>query len=127
MRFHFSRAIAACRAEGVVRYCILRFKYQREMYFGPHLVDWLQVAAHRWIDWREVDAIVPVPLHPRKQRHREFNQAEYLADALGKALNVPVVKQRSPGERHIDTNETQCRGAGEEHARRVRCARWGRV
>src|SRR5579862_3245567 len=64
-----------------------------EMYFGRHLVDWLQVAAKRWIDWREFDAIEPVPLHPRKQRHREFNQAEYLADKLGKTLNIPVIKR----------------------------------
>ena len=67
------------------------------MYFGPHLVNLFQVAARRWIDWRKVDAIVPMPLHPRKQRPREFNQAERLADALGKAMNAPVVKRRHGG------------------------------
>src|SRR5277367_1901743 len=65
------------------------------MYFGPHLVDWLQVAARRWIDWREIDAIVPVPLHPRKLRQREFNQAEYLAEGLSRALRGDV-RRRSP-------------------------------
>ena len=63
------------------------------MYFGPHLVTWLVGAAQRWIDWREIDGIVPVPLHPRKQRQREFNQAEYLAAGLTKVVNVPVVKR----------------------------------
>jgi len=38
----------------------------KEMYFGTHLVDWLLVAAQRWIDWRELDAIVPVALHSRR-------------------------------------------------------------
>jgi hypothetical protein len=28
------------------------------MYFGPHLVDWLVQAAQRWIDWREIDAVL---------------------------------------------------------------------
>ena len=102
-----------------MRDCILRFKYQREMYFGPHLVDWLQVAARRWIDWREVDAIVPVPLHPRKQRHREFNQAEYLADALGKALSVPVVKRRL---RRVKDTSTQTKLGAEARARNMRGA-----
>jgi competence protein ComFC len=93
LRFYFSRAVCACRAQGVVRDCILRFKYNREMYFGQHLVNWLVGAAQRWIDWREVDAIVPVPLHPRKQRRREFNQAEYLAAGLSKTVNVTVLKR----------------------------------
>jgi competence protein ComFC len=91
--FHFSRAIAACRAEGVVRESIHRFKYNREMYFGPHLAAWLIGAAHRQIDWGQVDAIAPVPLHPRKRRDREFNQADYLARALGREFRVPVCTQ----------------------------------
>jgi competence protein ComFC len=91
--FHFSRAVAACRAEGVVRASIHRFKYNREMYYGPHLAEWLVHAARQWIDWRRVDAIVPVPLHPRKKRTREFNQAEYLAVALRRAFQVPVLNR----------------------------------
>ncbi len=102
-----------------MRDCILGFKYQREMYFGPHLVDWLQVAARRWIDWQEVDAIVPVPLHPRKQRQREFNQAEYLADALGKALGIPVVKGRL---RRVKDTSTQTKLSAEARARNMRGA-----
>jgi ComF family protein len=116
LRFYFSRTVCACRAEGVVRDCILRFKYNREMYFGPHLVDWLLIAAQRWIDWREVDAIVPVPLHPRKQRQREFNQAEYLAAALGRALDVPVLKRNV---RRVKDTSTQTKLNAEARARNM--------
>jgi ComF family protein len=90
LKFHFSRAVAACRAEGVVRDCIHRFKYNREMYFERHLADWLVEAGRRWIEWPHVNAIVPVPLYPRKERAREFNQAERLAQALGRAVGVRV-------------------------------------
>jgi ComF family protein len=91
LKFHFSRAVAGCRAEGIVRDSIHRFKYNREMYYEPHLTSWLVAAAQRWIDWSKVDTIVPVPLHPRKQRSREFNQAELLARALAKQVGVPAV------------------------------------
>jgi competence protein ComFC len=91
LKFGFSRAVAACRAEGIVRDCILRFKYNREMYFERHLAGWLIGAAQRWVDPAGIDAIVPVPLYPRKQRQREFNQAERLAKALGRAWNRPVL------------------------------------
>jgi ComF family protein len=36
------------------------------------------------------DWIVPVPLHPAKEREREFNQAERLAVRLGAAIGIPV-------------------------------------
>lgn len=90
LKFHFTRAFAACRAEGVVRDCIHRFKYNREMYYERHLADWLIAAGKRWIDWAEVDGIVAVPLHPVKARSREFNQAAVLAHALGRAVERPV-------------------------------------
>jgi ComF family protein len=93
LHFHFSRAVAACRAEGVVRESIHRFKYNREMYFGMHLAGWLSSAARRRIDWGQVDAIAPVPLHSRKKREREFNQAACLAHALGSEFRVPVCDQ----------------------------------
>jgi ComF family protein len=35
-------------------------------------------------------ALVPVPLHPTRQREREFNQAEVLASLAGARLGVPV-------------------------------------
>jgi len=91
LKFHFTRAFAACRAEGVVRACIHRLKYNREMYYVPHLADWLAVAGKRWIDWTQVDAIVPVPLHPVKQRGREFNQAEVLARELSREVSRPML------------------------------------
>ena len=118
-RFNFSRAVCACRAEGVVRDCILRFKYNRELYFGPHLVNWLVAAAQRWIDWREIDGIVPVPLHPRKQRQREFNQAEYLAAGLSRVVKVPVVKR---GLRRIIDTPTQTKLDAESRRKNLRGA-----
>ncbi len=37
-----------------------------------------------------VDVLVPVPLHPRRERERGFNQALLLARRLGRAWRVPV-------------------------------------
>lgn len=41
-------------------------------------------------DWR-IGAVVPVPLHPSRERQRGYNQAELLARALAHALQVPCV------------------------------------
>jgi ComF family protein len=49
------------------------------------LVDELQGAA------RDVDALVPVPLHARRLRERGFNQATEIARTLGRVLERPVL------------------------------------
>lgn len=38
-----------------------------------------------------VDLIVPVPLHPRKEKKRGFNQSEWIARGMGERLQKPVV------------------------------------
>jgi ComF family protein len=37
-----------------------------------------------------IDALVPVPLHPRRLREREFNQAALLAEHLSRRVSLPV-------------------------------------
>jgi ComF family protein len=37
------------------------------------------------------DALVPVPLHPKRLIERGFNQAELLAQAVGEQKNIPVL------------------------------------
>jgi ComF family protein len=113
LQFHFSRAVAACRAEGIVRDCIHRFKYNREMYYEGHLAGWLVAGAREWLSPDAVDVVVPVPLHPLKERAREFNQAERLARHLGRALAKPVIANCV---RRVKVTATQTRL--DAHARR---------
>jgi ComF family protein len=40
---------------------------------------------------RRFDLIVPVPLHPARERERGFNQATLLAELLARQLAVPLV------------------------------------
>lgn len=119
LKFHFSRAVAACRAEGVVRDCVHRLKYNREMYYAPHLVEWLVAAGREWVDWSAVDAVVPVPLHPLKQRSREFNQAEVLARPLAAAFGKPVI---TDAVRRVKETRTQTRLTARERRDNLRGA-----
>ena len=34
--------------------------------------------------------IIPVPLHPRREKKRGYNQAEKFASGLSEAMNIPV-------------------------------------
>jgi ComF family protein len=86
----FSRARSAVEAVGPARRAIHLYKYQRALWLEPFLSDiWLptalpDIASSPWT------GIVPVPLHPVRQREREFNQAERLARILAAPLSLPV-------------------------------------
>lgn len=42
--------------------------------------------------YQDVDLILPVPLHPFRKWRRGYNQAEYLAEGIAKALKRPVCR-----------------------------------
>ena len=119
LQFAFTRAVCGCRAEGIVRESIHRFKYNHEMYLGPHLAEWLTEAARQWIDWQAVDAIVPVPLHPRKKREREFNQSEYLSASLSRHFDRPALVGQL---RRVRDTVTQTALGAEQRDRNLRNA-----
>lgn len=41
--------------------------------------------------FKTVEGIVPVPLHPRKERLRGYNQSTMFAQGLSEAMNVPII------------------------------------
>jgi ComF family protein len=90
LEYAFRYARSAVVARDVVLDVIHRYKYHRALWFEPFLLELFlsralpELQAARW-DW-----IVPVPLHPTKQREREFNQAERLARGLSKATGIPL-------------------------------------
>ncbi|MGY6558822.1 MAG: ComF family protein [Nitritalea sp.] len=41
---------------------------------------------------KHIDALVPVPLHPKKLAMRGYNQSQALAEGLQQALHIPIVE-----------------------------------
>ncbi len=89
-RWHFLWARAAYRNTGQVREAVLGFKYHDSYYQHDRLVGWLAEAYDRHARAEPWDALVPVPLYPRKRRERGFNQANELARGLNQKLKIPV-------------------------------------
>ena len=45
----------------------------------------------RWTELSGFDALVPVPLHPRRKRERGYNQAEIIAREVAAATGLPML------------------------------------
>ncbi len=80
--------------EGVLRTAIHRFKFKKR----KKLADPLGVLMVKYISQsptfnvKEVDLIIPVPLHRRRMRQRGFNQSSLLAGVLSKYFGIAVVE-----------------------------------
>ncbi|CAB4242865.1 ComF family protein [Methylacidimicrobium sp. AP8] len=86
----FLWARAACRYGGAVQEAILGLKYRKQIDRLPWLSDLLEIGFRTYAATLPWDALVPVPLHPVRERSRGFNQAEELARLLGKRQGIPV-------------------------------------
>ena len=53
--------------------------------------------------YQSADLILAVPLHPARKRERGYNQAQLLAQALGKLLNKPCPENIIARARHTQT------------------------
>ena len=88
---HFTSAVSAYRSRGVVRKIIHDFKYGKQLHLRHVIGDWLvQTLDDPRLVGRQVDLVVPVPLHPARKRERGFNQAELLAEALSAHAGLPM-------------------------------------
>lgn len=101
--FKFDRARSYGLYTANLRAVILRLKFQRRERLGKRLGELLSSV------WGRVEeaypgerpVVVPVPLHPSRQRERGFNQAELLALGLSRGL-------ARPGRAAVFSIETHC-------------------
>ena len=85
----FDAARATGVYEGALRAAVLSLK--REPFVSEKLKD-LFFAAFERPPLNEATKIVPVPLHPKRERERGFNQAAVLAKILGGKSGLPVLE-----------------------------------
>jgi ComF family protein len=81
--------VAAGRLTGPLQRAIHSYKYRPRPQLASRLAQPLSQAAVA--AGLTLPALTFVPLHPRRQRERGFNQAERIAERLGASLRVPVV------------------------------------
>jgi ComF family protein len=83
----FSAARAVGPYEGALRESVLQLKRR------PHVTSQLEallIAVAKREPLSLSTRIIPVPLHPKRQRSRGFNQAAIIAEVLSKGLRLPL-------------------------------------
>jgi ComF family protein len=92
-RFAFEKAYAAFKydKDSKIQKLLELIKYKGEKKMAVHLG---QLCAQKALElglFKDIDCIIPVPLHPKKFKKRGYNQSEMLAIGLNHSLNVPIL------------------------------------
>lgn len=74
-----------------MRESVGRFKYSGRKEYAEFFAEKICDLYEDWIKKVNPDALVPVPLHIKRLRQRGYNQAEILADKIGKRLEIQVI------------------------------------
>lgn len=98
----FTSARAVGVHSGVLREAVHVFKYAG----GRMLADPLAHLLYRYLitradfPWRRAECVVPVPIHPARQRVRGYNQSELLAERLSELIQKPLMTEAVARIRH---------------------------
>lgn len=76
---------------GMVQHMLHRIKYHHDRNLGIHLGRWMAEDIHTSGRFASVDLLMPVPLHPRKEHMRGYNQSQVLVDGMRQRWNVEAM------------------------------------
>lgn len=102
--------------DGMVQHLLHRLKYKGERDVGLELGRRMAEEVMHSPRFADVDVLIAVPLHRKKEKLRGYNQAQVLVDGMHEAWPLP---RRETGLLRMVHTSTQ--------TRRGRLARWGNV
>lgn len=92
-RIYFTQGRSVARYSGTLKEIIHKFKYHQKKYLakvlGNLMVDYLK--DDFWIDIKNVDIIIPIPLHRKRERERGFNQSELLGKNIASYFKIEIL------------------------------------
>lgn len=85
------RTYAVFLYEGPARRLIHRLKYEADHFSALPLAEAMAALYANAEGLREAELLIPVPLHPKRQKQRGYNQALLLAEGMGRHTGIAVL------------------------------------
>ena len=95
----------------------LKYKGQKEI--GSVLGEYLGGQLITEECYRGIQYILPIPLHPKKQRKRGYNQSEWIAMGLSKGMGIPYLTDVLVRTQFTDTQTKKSRFARWQNVKEV--------
>lgn len=95
--------------EGLLQHLMHGLKYKNKKEIGRWLGKQFgeDIAHTRWI--KDIDGIIPVPLHHKKEVQRGYNQSLLIAEGLSEVLRIPIFDKALARGRHTESQTRKSR------------------
>lgn len=89
--------------ESLMQRLMHRFKYRNNKELGWQLGRLMGIALKDSTRFDTLDALIPLPLFPEKEKKRGYNQATILCEGIAGVLLLPILKNVIIRPQHTDT------------------------
>ncbi|MBR0046835.1 MAG: ComF family protein [Bacteroidaceae bacterium] len=110
--FPVERAVAMFHHDGErTRHILYHIKYWKHPQIATDLASYYAEELLKTGFFDGIGAIIPLPLHWRKQWQRHYNQSHYIAQGISRVTSIPVFTQvvrrvrNNPSQTHLTAHE----------------------
>lgn len=90
---YFDRGTAAFTYNRDLRRSVYRMKAENRRDYLEFYAEAMVQAASKYLEYWQPEAILPVPMHPKKMRKRGYNQSELLAGKISRITGIPLERR----------------------------------
>lgn len=91
VKIEHATALLRFHKKGMVQQLMHGLKYRGYEEIGEFLGKWLGNELKNIEEYKNIDVIVPVPLHKKKLKKRGYNQVEKFGREIANALDIPYI------------------------------------
>jgi len=95
--------------DSLIQHLMIGLKYRNNKNVGLFLGKLMGYELQKSERFNDVDILVPLPLNPKKERERGYNQAAVICEGIASAFQKPVVKNAVARTQFTETQTTQNR------------------
>ncbi len=104
-RVEITHATAFCHFDkgGKLQHMLHQLKYKGNYNVGQQLGALLGYRLVQSSYFKDIDAIVPVPLHPKKEKKRGYNQSAEIGKGVAEIMNKPLILKNLARKKYSET------------------------
>lgn len=91
-KFHYIRGYSVFSYNRLMQSSLMAFKFHDKKEYSRFYAEQMADLFKRYLAHKNIQALIPVPIHETRRRERGYNQAELLAEEIGRLEGIPVRK-----------------------------------
>jgi ComF family protein len=89
--------------ESLMQHLMHQFKYKGNRELGLQFGNIMGEQLNRSGRFNDIDALIPLPLFPAKEKRRGYNQASLLCMGMAESMKIPVLEKAITRPQHTET------------------------